>query len=145
MARSFSIPSGRPPTTGWTRRYFVPPRRRPLSRVRTPGWLARLILVGYGYGRIGQMECGTTSLTGAIGRYRWPRPRLGGISSPEAIGWQRERPVYAKPFLTPGSFPLARGRPFFEDACHRRLVSITPRPLLLLWQRPCRFGSCLRG
>jgi hypothetical protein len=53
------------------------------------------------------------ALTGAIGRCRsLPCPRIGGISSPEAIGQQRERRVYAKPFLAPEAFQLVRGRPF---------------------------------
>jgi hypothetical protein len=41
-----------------------------------------------------------------------PCPRMGGISSPEAIGQQREGRVYAKPFLAPEAFQLVRGRPF---------------------------------
>ena len=96
---------------GWaTRRHVVPPRRHPLSRVLyvQDTRLARTSSCVRGrYGGRGQ-----TSVVRRPHRCHRPMSLLGEISSPEAIGSQRERRVDAKPFLTPEGFPLAHGRPF---------------------------------
>lgn len=82
-----------------------------------------------------------------------PCPRMGGISSPEAIGQQRKRRVYAKPFLAPEAFQLVRGRPFSrmpasvdgEDYGVPSITWFSRYYELLLWQKARRFGCSLRG